>query len=249
MEAKRIPAGSRLESVVITERLKERAIRATDHEWEAAAMRRIAQAVTAAPESLLKLLAAIATEQCPGGSGGISLIESDGKEECFRWVALDGALRNYRGGKAPRQVSPCAVTLERGAPQLFLRPGRYFPDFAGVEPAIIEGLVVPFTAGAVPLGTIWVVSHSPDRCFDLEDVRVMTNLAAFAASAYQFRLVARQLAKIERATRTAAARLGRIASAYPEEGSLAGRHFTGAARLLAAHAERLHDLAERAPRD
>jgi GAF domain-containing protein len=35
------------------------------------------------------------------------------------------------------------------------------------------------------VGTIWVVAHDKSRRFDGEDLRVMTNLATFAAAAHQ----------------------------------------------------------------
>ena len=44
---------------------------------------------------------------------------------------------------------------------------------------------MPFHVGNQAVGTIWVVSHDDTKRFDAEDLRVMTNLAKFAAAAYQ----------------------------------------------------------------
>jgi PAS domain S-box-containing protein len=52
--------------------------------------------------------------------------------------------------------------------------------------------LVPFYVGGKPRGTVWVVSHHTSKCFDAEDLRIMTNLSKFAAAAYQTLLLARQ---------------------------------------------------------
>jgi GAF domain-containing protein len=238
--SKRPLATIRLEAVLITDRLMERPARTPDYEKEASILGGITRVLSGKPETILNLLAAVAADLCPGGSGGISLIEQDGSKECFRWVALAGALHPYVGGCAPRDISPCAVTLEKGTPQLFLRPGRFFPDFAGVEPAIIEGLVIPFVPAERPWGTIWVVSHSPDRVFDREDVRILTNLAAFAACAYQMRLIGEGMQTMERSARATSERLARLSAEKPDAESASNSHFLRqAAQLVASQADRL----------
>jgi PAS domain S-box-containing protein len=60
-----------------------------------------------------------------------------------------------------------------------------FPYFGEVTPLLEEALLVPFYVKGEALGTIWVVSHDGHRRFDAEDLRVMTNLGTFAATAYQ----------------------------------------------------------------
>jgi PAS domain S-box-containing protein len=64
-------------------------------------------------------------------------------------------------------------------------PELDFPYWAEVEPAVEEGLLVPFYVRGEAIGTIWVVAHDPRRRFDAEDLRRVTSLAAFAAAAYQ----------------------------------------------------------------
>jgi PAS domain S-box-containing protein len=46
-------------------------------------------------------------------------------------------------------------------------------------------LLVPFYIKGEAIGTIWVVLHDDSRRFDAEDLRVLTNLGAFSAAAYQ----------------------------------------------------------------
>ncbi|RYE44423.1 MAG: PAS domain S-box protein [Hyphomicrobiales bacterium] len=57
-------------------------------------------------------------------------------------------------------------------------PGRVFPEFAAVDPAIREGLIVPFyDNGGVFIGTIWVVHTQDSKQFCANDVRIMDQLA------------------------------------------------------------------------
>jgi len=63
-------------------------------------------------------------------------------------------------------------------------PERDFPYFGEVTPLLEEGLLIPFYVDGEAVGTIWVVAHDESRRFDAEDLRVMTNLGTFAASAY-----------------------------------------------------------------
>ena len=44
---------------------------------------------------------------------------------------------------------------------------------------------MPFYVNGKAVGTVWVVIHDLSRRFDSEDLRLMTDLGAFAASAYQ----------------------------------------------------------------
>lgn len=58
------------------------------------------------------------------------------------------------------------------------RPARTFHYFQGIDPEIIEGLVVPlYGTGMTPLGALWILSHDEERQFDAEDARIMQQLA------------------------------------------------------------------------
>jgi GAF domain-containing protein len=52
-----------------------------------------------------------------------------------------------------------------------------------VAPPIVEVLVVPIAYASEDLGTLWILSHTPQRQFDREDARIMSNLANAAAVA------------------------------------------------------------------
>jgi hypothetical protein len=171
-----------LEDVLATAELAQRPSKPADYKLEAQVMAILAQSLADRPFSFLQVLVSTAVELCCGGTCGISLLETENQQPIFRWVALAGVLEKYTGGSTPRNFSPCGVTMDRGAPQLFIRPGRYFEYFQGVSPEIVEGLVIPFFYRETAFGTIWVVSHDPERRFDLEDARLMTRLGTFSAA-------------------------------------------------------------------
>jgi hypothetical protein len=70
------------------------------------------------------------------------------------------------------------------APVLFSHPERRFTYFRAAGVPFVEGLVLPFSVAGRAVGTLWIVTHDESRRFDREDVRVMTQLAAFAGMAY-----------------------------------------------------------------
>jgi serine/threonine protein kinase len=70
-------------------------------------------------------------------------------------------------------------------------PERHYL-YSGDAPAIVEALLIPFHCEGKPVGTIWIIAHDETRKFDAEDHRLMSNLARFAATAYQL-LAAQEL--------------------------------------------------------
>ena len=172
-----------LDDVLCTHLLDHRTAPPADVESENAALHAIANELANNPQATLDVLVQVALKLCGAGSAGVSLLEprKDGSA-VFRWVALAGEYSQHLGGTTPADFSPCGTTLARGAPQLFSHPERFFVYFQEARPRIVEGLVVPLRAGEV-VGTLWIVSHSEERRFTLEDVRVMTSLAGFTAAA------------------------------------------------------------------
>lgn len=176
------------DTVVITRELARRRRHAPDLRVESAALQAIiGQLARGNSRTLLDVLMHAALQSCAhAGSAGVSLLESlpTGEEVC-RSVALVGRLASYVGGTTPRHFSPCGMTLDRGSAQLFSRPARIFPYFAAARPEIVEGLVVPFRADGVALGTIWITAHDDTVAFDAEHVRVMERLADLTAVAFR----------------------------------------------------------------
>ncbi|WP_445636335.1 histidine kinase [Nostoc sp. DSM 114161] len=211
-----------IENIVITEELDRRNSRAANLLKENQALQALARQLVNQPQTMLQSLVDIALELCSAGTAGVSLLEVTANgEEIFRWNVLAGALAKYVGGTTPRDFSPCGVCLERGTPQLYSYPERYFTYLQAANTPIVEGLVLPLIADNHALGTIWIMSHCEQRHFDSEDVRVMTSLADLAAAALLLnqRQTQELLAKnaqleVEAAERQRAEKLAQESEAY-----------------------------------
>ena len=185
-----------LESVLCTEELKRRPSRPPDYQAENQALLALAQELTNSPGSVLQRLVDIALELCRGHSAGISLLEEDGPPgglspggDHFRWHAVAGQWAPLVWNTTtPRDYGPCGTVLDRNITLLFSNAHRYYTQFAGVHPLLVEGLLVPFHVDGQAVGTVWVVAHDESRKFDAEDQRLLESLATFAAMAYQARL-------------------------------------------------------------
>lgn len=181
-----------LDDILITEDLSRRARSVFAGESprppnllsENQALHTLARQLVNQPETMLQSMVDIALDLCNASSAGVSLLETTPTgQEVFRWNVLAGMLKQYVGGTTPRHFSPCGVCLDRGTPQLFSHPERYFTYFQATNTPFVEGLVLPLIADNHAIGTIWIVSHDEQRHFDPEDVRVMTSLADFTAAA------------------------------------------------------------------
>ena len=192
------PGWYELRDVLITEQLLARHSRPAQLAAENDALHRLARQLAGEPVALLNTLVECALDLCcPKGTSGVSLLETASTgEQVFRWVALAGRLKDHIGGTTPRHHSPCGTCLDRGAPQLYRLPERFFAYFTQARPVIYEGLVIPFYAGP-SAGTIWVVSHDNQRPFDAEDVRIMTRLADFTAAAFRLHIDRRERDKAQ----------------------------------------------------
>jgi len=160
--------------------------RPPDYAAENVRLLRLVRALRDPPADILAVLADTALEACDAGSAGINMLEtSDGLPPQFRWLALAGAWLPYMGVMMPKFGSPSGRALDRNELQLICEPLREFPCVTQLRPDCQEALVAPFCRAGVPIGTLWVVKHEPHQHFDSEDARVLTNLADFAATAYE----------------------------------------------------------------
>jgi PAS domain S-box-containing protein len=149
-----------------------------------------------APEGILQELAETALTLCRAGSAGLSLLEDFDQRSNFHWRAIAGRWAPHLNGGTPRNFGPCGVVLDRNVPLLFSRPEIDFPYFGEVRPLLEDALLIPFHVKGEAIGTIWVVSHVESYRFEAEDLRVMTNLGNFAATAYQVFLSMNAAARI-----------------------------------------------------
>ena len=175
-------APSPLEKVFGINVLLERPSRSEDFEAESRALVTLAGELANQPRGLLQKLAEIALELCRADSAGISILEPNGKT--LRWHACAGLFAKHAGAVIPRSGSPCGMILEQDSPILFEEPAIHFPVLRSMEPPIAEILLLPFHDENKPIGTIWLVAHSPERKFDREDLRLMMSLSRFASAAY-----------------------------------------------------------------
>lgn len=171
-----------LEEVLVTYKLRSRRRRKPNSFQENLALHSLTRAMANSPDQLVDTLLETALELCGAGTAGLSMIETlPSGEQVFRWTHLAGQLKDYVGGTTPRNFSPCGVTLDRNAPQLFDHPGRRFQYLNDAVVPIVEGLVIPVSMGTDASATIWIVSHDEECKFDSEDARLMTGLAEFTA--------------------------------------------------------------------
>ena len=164
--------------------------RRPDYAAENAVLVQLTETLARAPHRILQDLVEAAVTLCGAHSAGISLLEDFDQQSRFHWRAIAGRWAEFKGGGTPRDFGPCGAVLDRNEPLLFSHPERDFPYLGEASPAIEDSLLVPFYVDDKPLGTVWVVSHTTDKSFDGEDLRIMSNLSKFAAAAYQTLLLA-----------------------------------------------------------
>lgn len=208
------------EQIRVTDELARRPRRGVDPAIENAILRLLATRMNADPHVLLQELVDQVCALCDAGSCGVSLLETlaDGTQ-IFRWVAISGVFRDHAGGFCRRDFSPCGDTLRLNAPQIFSRPARVFDYLSGVDPEVVEALIMPIPGvdGQAAPGTLWVVTHDEMRRFDEEDVRLLTSIAGFMAPALHMHdlLIAERQAR-EAAEAASAARAAFIADVSHE---------------------------------
>jgi CheY-like chemotaxis protein len=181
MDAQLIP----LQSVIANEELSRRRPRHRMQEALDSALRKLAGELATSPRQVLQKLTDATLELCQSHSAGVSLLEAEGDREFFRWHAVSGTWAPLLWTTLPRDFSPCGTVLDRKAAQLMVLPERHFTSLAQVLPKVYEALLVPFEVAGESVGTVWVVSHDPERRFDSEDRRVVAGMASFAAEAYE----------------------------------------------------------------
>ena len=140
-----------------------------DASAEIAALVALAMALGEAPHTVCQVLADNVLALLNTGSAGVSVlsVQSDGGV-LVSWPAIAGHWQAHSGSS-----------------RMLLAPAN---PAATLEPAAEHYLVVPFgvageTNGAS--GTVWAVAHDAALGFDAEDLRILQNLALFAAPALQ----------------------------------------------------------------
>jgi GAF domain-containing protein len=176
-------SGFDLESVIATSELDHRENRRPDQQAESAAETELTRELAKSPQQFFDKLVRMVLKLSLAESAGISLL--DAKAGRFVWPAVAGGLHPYLGEGTPADFGPCGTVLARNRPLLFQHPERHFTYLEPVLPPLEEVLLIPFHVDGRAVGTIWAVIHSPDKKFQAEDRRLLTNLSAFASTAYK----------------------------------------------------------------
>jgi signal transduction histidine kinase/ActR/RegA family two-component response regulator len=172
-----------LESILRTEELNRRPLRAPDYETESRALAALVQALADSPCTILQTLAEKVLEVLRADSAGLSLLTKD--EKNFYWAAIAGAWQPHIGGGTLRDFGPCGDVVDRNVPLLFTHWERRYPYVLPGTPLAEEGLFIPFYVKGKAVGTIWAIAHDDRRKFDAEDLRQLESLGRFASAAYE----------------------------------------------------------------
>jgi two-component sensor histidine kinase len=179
--------------VYITEQLDLRPPKFADHLQEKRAIQDLAMRMAEAPEEVLPRLVDLAMSLTGGASAGLSLYEPQPAPGMFRWRYVRGQMARFEGAAAPRDFSPCGVTLDRNGPVLSLHPERVYDWIAQAGIVVPEALLVPLRVeGGQPVGTLWIVSAREGH-FVRDHARAMSELAGFVGVALRMLEAERRL--------------------------------------------------------
>lgn len=182
-----------LNDVYITDELSKRRTRAADHLGEKQAIQDLAARMAHHPGEVLPRFVELAMKMTDGVSAGLSLFEEKPAPGVFRWCYLQGRLAAFENGIAPRDFSPCGITLDRNSPVLASRPERYYDWIAATNVEIPEVLLVPLhLRGNEPMGTLWILGEEEGH-FNREHARIATELASFVGIAIKMLQTERSL--------------------------------------------------------
>ena len=213
------PEGIQLQSVVITDELLRRRSRPANLKQEIDAFHELADYLAKRPDKVLNHLVELTLELCSADTVGISLEETNEcGEAIFRWIAMAGELKHMIGGTTPRNFSPCGVCVDTNQPLLMDRLDRFYPQFREAPLPFKEALLLPWGVSGGAVGTLWIVAHSDRRKFELEDVRLMSSLAAFASAAIRLHQTLEESARAAAAAKMASEMAHHINN--PLQGSL-----------------------------
>lgn len=166
-------------TVRITEVLHQRPTRSPNFEVENQALQTLARQLAGDARSLIETLTTLIIDLCQADSVGISLLEPSEDPSAFRWVAVSGSLSPCEGKVISGEDNACATTLREKQAQLYAYPERYFDYLKDLNVSIAELLLIPLVADQQAFGTLWLITHDPNRQFDQEDQRIATNLCGF----------------------------------------------------------------------
>ena len=156
--------------------------RARDPRAERLAFLALSDVLAREPANAVQRLVEAALELTHSTSAGVSVHDQQDGEDIFRWVAVAGELRPYLNAALPRHLSPCGVTVSRATTLVMRDPERFFGASPDLPIVIKSALLVPFAKQARVIGTLWVLSSSPEKAYSVDDVQIVERLLAFSSS-------------------------------------------------------------------
>ncbi len=99
---------SPLSAILATELLTLRPVRAPDNQLENAALVSLAETLARPKEDALQKLVDHARQLCEAHSAGLSVVDVEGAQPVFRWLAISGELAPFKNGIMPRFFRPAA---------------------------------------------------------------------------------------------------------------------------------------------
>ncbi len=175
---------SRVDDLIITQRLATETGRPSDFEGEARVLSELAELLNKSPRVVLQKLSDAILELCRAKSSGITLLETSEDGDVLRWIATSGGFAPMVGGTMPVAASPCGTVIDRDQALMMSEPGRFYPAAQDLRPYINEIILAPFYVSGRPIGTVWGILHEDGDKFDAEDMRLLRSLSRFAGAAY-----------------------------------------------------------------
>jgi signal transduction histidine kinase len=162
----------------VVERLSERPARPPNFRCENEVLVRLAREMSSRSPALRRLVVESALQLCHAGSAGIAVFKAE--TGLLHSEVIAGELSGYTGCVVS-MLGACSSVIESGQPQLFCAPDASFSESENSPAPICEALVVPVFAGEAAVGALWTATHGEHR-FNLEDLRILTNLSTFAGA-------------------------------------------------------------------
>ena len=102
-----------------------RSLHLRDIETRMAGLQRLSRALLEQPETILQELVTAAVDLCGADSAGISIVQGS-DQEFYHWIATAGDYSGFLNPILPRYPSAPGLCLERGHPQHFTLPQKFF---------------------------------------------------------------------------------------------------------------------------
>ncbi|HEU4604269.1 MAG TPA: ATP-binding protein [Steroidobacteraceae bacterium] len=169
--------------LAISNELRSRPSRAPDFAAESAAYAAIARGIAATPDSAEQQLARWVRTLCRAQSAGICTLESSGLQETFRFSTAEGMFAANVGRVVRKDASPFDLAIHQRDVLFLTHVSDRLGELGSMEPPIRECLLAAILLDEHAVGVVWAFQHTPDAKFDAEDVRLLHNLAHFAAVA------------------------------------------------------------------